>query len=159
MEEEPFIAAELKTVPSPSSVEMTWDHPSCVQSYRLVACPPGQTEGCKEEKIEPESGSSRVAGVLEQLEPCTDYQLEIFATSKEKEMPGASSSTFRTEAPEAVQPDNFSLHQLDLSFEPVQCATKYKVYEKVGDEPEELIKEIVGTSVSIDSPPACSDRR
>lgn len=158
MEEEPFIAAELKTVPSSSSVEMTWDHPSCVQSYRLVACPQGQTDGCKEEKIEPESGSSHVTGVLEQLEPCTDYQLDIFATSEDKEMPGASSSTFRTEAPKAVQPDNFSLHQLDLSFEPVQCATKYKVYEKVGDEPEELIKEIVGTSVSIDSPPACSDR-
>ena len=158
-EEEPITAAELKTVPSSSSVELTWDHPSCVQSYRLVACPQGQTDGCKEEKFEPESGSSRVIGVLEQLEPCTDYQLEIFATSKDKEMPGASSSSFRTEAPEAVQPDNFSLHEMDLSFEPVQCATKYKVYEKLGAEPEEVIMEITGTSVSIDSPPACSDYR
>ena len=109
----------------------------------------------------PEPGSSSVSGVLDQLAPCTDYQLSIFATTGGQEIPGASSSTFTTEAPAAVEPANFALNQLNLSFDPVECATKYNVYEMIGEDAdtETVIKEIVGTSVSIASPPACSEHR
>lgn len=160
-QDEPFTATGLSTTVSSSSLEVTWDHPGCVESYRLLACPltpqGPQTEGCQQ--TEPQPGGSQVTGLLEHLEPCTDYQLDIFATTGGREISGASSSTFRTQAPEAEEPANFSLNQLDLSFEPVVCATKYKVYQKIGEDPEMVIKEIAGTSVSIASPPACSDHR
>lgn len=140
---------------------MTWDHPTCVDNYRVVACPLGpqgpQTDGCLDTKVEPEPGSSTVTGLVEQLSPCTDYQLDIFATSSGQEIQGPFTSTIRTQAPAAVEPSNFSLNKLDLSFEPVECATKYKVYEKTGEDTEKVIKEIAGTSVSLASPPSCSD--
>jgi len=161
--DEPYTATGLSTTVSPSSLEVTWDHPRCVESYRVQACPltpqGPQTEDCQQITVTPEEDSTHVMGLVDQLEPCTDYQLDIFATTGGQEIAGASSSTFRSEAPEIVEPASFSLNQLDLSFEPVVCATKYKVYEKIGEEPEQMIKEIDGTSVSIASPPACSDHR
>ena len=168
--EEPYTATGLTAVPSTSSLELSWEHPSCVQSYRVVVCPlsplsplgEADTASCLHQQIDgPEPGSSSVSGVLDQLAPCTDYQLSIFATTGGQEIPGASSSTFTTEAPAAVEPANFSLNQLNLSFDPVECATKYNVYEMIGEDTdtETVIKEIVGTSVSIASPPACSEHR
>ena len=161
--EGPYVATGLDPVVSSTSLEVSWDHPTCVDKYRVVACPQGpqgpQTDGCLDMNIEPEPGSSTVTGLLEQLSPCTDYQLDIFATSSGKENPGPFTSTFRTQAPAAVEPPNFSLNKLDLSFEPVECATKYKVYEKTGEDTEKVIKEIAGTSLSLAIPPSCSEYR
>ena len=157
--DEPYVATGFNPVVSSSSLEVTWDHPTCVESYRVLVCAQGQTEDCLNLKIEAESGSSTVTGLLDQLSPCTDYQLEIFATSNGQEIPGAFTSTFRTQAPAAVEPPNFSLNNLELSFEPVECATKYLVYEKTGEDTEKVIKEIAGTSLSLASPPSCSGHR
>ena len=159
--EEPYTATGLTAVASTSSVELSWEHPSCVETYRVVACPP-DTAACLTQQFDaPEPGSSTVSGLLEDLEPCTDYQLDIFATTGGLEIPGASSSTFHTEAPAAVEPPNFSLSNLHLTFDPVQCAATYKVYEMIGEDAntEKEIQQIDGTSVSIDSPPACSEHR
>ena len=127
---EPYTAPGLTVAASTSSVEVSWDHASCVETYRLQLCPPHGD--CVEQVLT--STSSHVHGRVEDLAPCTTYNLHIFATTDGKEIQGAASSMLQTEAPAPVAPENFSLvedpvsQKLELTWSGQECVTQYKVH-------------------------------
>ena len=71
----------------------------------------------------------------------------------------------RTSAPEVVTPGNFQYelneksNTISLSYDPVVCASSYKIYQILDNEQESVYQETNLNLVSIDSPEPCSDFR
>lgn len=163
---EPYSAPGLSLSPTTSSLELTWDHARCVQSYRLRVCPAGDTEHCLEQMMSPKSPSgSHMTGVVEDLSPCTAYDLQIFANTADKEIREAAVFTFKTEAPASIAPEDFTVledpvsKKVQLNFSPQSCVTEYAVYEMADQEQSMLIKKTDTNSATIDLPQPCTEYR
>ena len=154
----PYTAPGLTVETSTSSVDLSWDHATCVQSYRVQLCP-GEEE-CLEEVIT--TTSPQVTLTLDTLSPCTDYTVSIFARTDDQEIAEAAISNFQTDAPIPEAPEDFSLVEdpvqktLTLSFSGQKCATQYKVYEVLDqEEPSERVIDLNHLTVEI--PPPCTE--
>eukprot|EP00092_Neocalanus_flemingeri_P105865 GFUD01135762.1.p1 GENE.GFUD01135762.1~~GFUD01135762.1.p1 ORF type:complete len:785 (-),score=164.61 GFUD01135762.1:1070-3424(-) len=158
----PYVASNLISEPSTDSIELSWDHAKCITSYRIKICKDGSAEEeCPGETIEIEDPSTHnLTRTIENLSPCSGYSMQIFATTDTDEL-AAETTTFETSAPAPTAPENLSVglnaetNKIDISFEPVACATGYKVYKTIGDSEEEVLDETTDLSISFDSPEPC----
>jgi len=157
----PFMAPNLNIIPSTDGAELTWDHAQCISSYRIKICKEDtEPEDCSEEEIVSEFFEHNVTKNIGDLQSCSGYTVQIFATSNDVEL-DAEPKSFQTHAPPASAPENATVglnsdtNQIDISFNPVECATSYKVYQKLDDEELEMIEEITELSTSMPIPDAC----
>ena len=161
LEGEVFTPSNLDMKADTESVALSWDHAGCIHQYRVRVCD-GQEE-CQEEEVVMEGETSHAHVTIGSLQPCSEYTVQIFASTGDQEL-GAETSRFSTQAPEPAAPENFNLDLNDkeagvsLSFAPVTCARLYRVYS-AGEGEEELLRETSDTSVDIDSIEPCSDLR
>jgi len=166
LDDEEYSAPNLHFEETPESVNISWDHARCIQSYRMKICQDGSEDECQENNIAIDDPSKHnVDFSVTNLSPCTSYKMQIFAITSEQEVGGAEVKTFRTSAPEAVAPTNFQeevLHktnQIKVAFDPVTCAESYRVYQILEDGEASLYKETKDSVVTIDNAEPCSDFR
>jgi len=158
----PYVASNLINEPSTESIELSWDHAKCITSYRIKICKDGSAEeDCLEEIMLIEDPSTHnLTKEIENLSPCSAYSMQIFATTDGEEL-NAETELFRTLAPAPIAPENLSVsldaetNQIDISYEPVACATGYKVYQTLDDSEEELNQETSDNSLQFGSPEPC----
>jgi len=158
----PYVASNLINDPSTDSLELSWDHAKCITSYKIKICKDGSAEeDCSEENMIIEDPSTHnLTRKIENLSPCSSYSMQIFATTDGEEL-NAETTLFQTLAPAPVAPENLSVslnaetNKIDISYDPVSCATGYKIYQKLAGSEEELYKEIGENSISFESPAPC----
>lgn len=158
----PYVASNLIITPTTEGAELTWDHAQCISSYRLKVCKDdSEPEDCSEEEIVMGFFQHNISKKIEDLQSCSGYQIQIFATSNDVEL-DAEPQSFSTPAPPASSPENATVglnsdtNQIDISFNPVECATSYKVYRKLDDDELEMIQEITEVSTSLPIPDSCA---
>jgi hypothetical protein len=153
----PYVVPNKEVIPSTEDVEISWDHATCISSYKVKVCK--APEDCTEEELEMGDPSQHnVTHIVAGLEPCTSYSVAISATTEGKELE-ADSTHFDTESPPASAPANLAVKltgdMSDISFDSVQCATGYTVYRELeGGETEDPI-ETEATSLMLQSPEPC----
>lgn len=158
----PYVASNLINDPSADALELSWDHAKCITSYRIKICKDGSAEeDCLEENMEIEDASTHnLTKKVENLSPCSSYSMQIFATTNGEEL-NAETKPFQTLAPAPVAPENLSVslnaetNKIDISYDPVSCATGYKIYQTVAGSEEEMHKETEENSISFESPSPC----
>lgn len=158
---EAYAASNLIVTPSIYEAELSWDHALCISSYRVRVCR-AETEDCHEEEIViDEPSQHNVTKIVDGLLSCSDYTLQIYATSNEQEL-GAELQTFYTFAPPASAPENVTVtvnsetNQIDISFNSVECSSAYRVYRTLDEGDNERILEITELTASVPIPDPCS---
>jgi len=119
-------------------------------------------ENCIEKEIIIEEyNQHNVTWMIENLEPCSEYILEVFATSNEQEL-DAEPHSFSTLAPPSIPPKNInvdlssSVNKMDISFDNVECASLYHVHQKINDDDFEQVHETSEKKSTLNVPGACS---
>jgi hypothetical protein len=153
-----FEAPNLQIMNADRHADISWDHADCIESYVLKVCQTAYTD-CIENKVEP-SGYKNINYRLEDLEPCTQYSLEVIPRITGK-LFTAGSNDFTTTNGTPQAPQNFKAvlegRNARLTWDVVQCSTGYKVYYKT-DEPEmdENERDVNDLSVKYDDLVPCS---
>jgi len=157
----PYSAPNLIISPDINGAEISWDHALCISSYRLAVCDSNKENCVEKEIIIEETSQHNVTWMIEDLNPCSEYVLEVFATSNEQEL-DAEPHSFSTLAPPSSPPENVVFDKsptgskMDISFDNVKCASLYHVHQKINEGDFEKIHEISEAKSSIEVPDACT---
>ena len=122
LEGEVYSPNNLEMKAETDSVALSWDHAGCIHEYMVRLCD-GMDE-CQLQVVAGEVGSSHVQITIGSLQACTEYKVQIFASTGDKELA----------APEQLN--------LDLN-------DKKSLQQGSGE--EELLRETSDTSVDIES--------
>ena len=113
----------------------SWNSVSCIDKYEVKACK-SDTDDCTEkEDIQKSVGSPFVSTTVTGLEPCTDYTLHIRPVFQDLDIE-VKKVNFRTNSKKASEVNvgrvgsTFSNGEIMVNWDSVQCASKYKVYQK-----------------------------
>ena len=156
-----FYPPKLEINSYPTRFDFSWDHASCISSYNVQLCTLGGECQVTDPVI---SDDGHVDTSFPDLEFCSDYSLKISASTGDNVLPGET-ITVRTVAPHPAAPENLNYELNDkanaikLSYDPVVCATGYKIYQILEGDQTEVVTETNDNIVSLDSPPPCSDFR
>ncbi|TRY61160.1 hypothetical protein TCAL_14959 [Tigriopus californicus] len=133
-ENHPFEAPNLDIQNADREASLKWNHADCIESYVIKVCQSSYTD-CTEETLIPD-GEKTILHSVRNLEPCTQYSLEIIPAIPGK-MFTARPSEFTTTNGVPQAPTEFSAELVDgkavLNWEAIQCATGYKIYHKTND--------------------------
>lgn len=149
----------LTIQPSSNSVELTWDHDKCTTDYRIRVCKDGSAyDDCYESDMTiKETSAHKITKKVLILSPCTPYTVNVFAINDSLELEGET-KFFETHAAEPTAPKNFcvspnnEVNKVNVSFNYVECAAVYRIYQIEDDSAPVLIKETKETSIMV----ACS---
>ena len=141
-EKDPFEAPNLFILNADRHADVSWGHADCISSYVIKVCQVSYTD-CIEASVTPtdyidgNENDRTIRYKLENLDPCTLYTLEIIPIIPDKIFT-ARPQEFTTTNGTPQPPEDFrvGLHhtsEADLSWSSVQCATGYKVYQRIGD--------------------------
>lgn len=152
----------LQLVPSVAGLRATWEHAQCISHYRVEVCKAGSAD-CHNPaaQLTDSNGHQEQSISLDTLEPCSEYTIKIIATNNQEEL-GAEERTFTTLSPAAAAPTdlttslNTATGQIDVSFSPVQCASGYKIYQKLDDGAIEFVLDTTATTTALAAPEPCS---
>ena len=156
-----YSAPNLHIVPSTESVSLTWDHAQCILEYSVSVCKTGGEEVCHHETLSP--ASPHLTTILESLSPCSEYSLQISALTSDTQL-SPDKRVFTTQSPAPATPENlvYHFHELtntpSLTWEPITCATSYKIF-RLQSEEEILLDEIRDNKIDIADTTPCSDVR
>lgn len=137
----PFKAPRFITQAGNDKLDITWGHADCIDSYVVKACPKtGSYTDCPESPVVPlDDGNKMISHTISDLQSCTEYDVHI--------IPVREGSQF-TAHPETVttsngvpEPPTFDVGLSDgtgasITWQPVNCASAYNIYYKVGEEAE-----------------------
>lgn len=113
----------------------SWDSVSCIDKYMVKACKSDSDECTDEKEVDKSVGSPFVSTAVSGLEACTDYILHIRPLFKDLDIE-AKQISFRTNSKDASEVNvgrvgsTFSSGEIMINWDPVQCASKYKIYQK-----------------------------
>lgn len=149
----------LTIQPSSNSVELTWDHDKCTTDYRIRVCKDGfANDDCYESDMTiKETSAHKITKKVLNLSQCTPYTVHVFAITDSLELEGET-KFFETHAAEPTAPKNFCVspnneaNKVNVSFNYVECAAVYRIYQIEDDSVPVLIKETKETSIMV----ACS---
>ncbi len=158
-EADPFDAPGLQVWNADRHADISWLHAECISSYLVKACSEGGQD-CIEKMVEPNDGERNVTHRIEELQPCTQYSLEVIPVNPGKTFTArVNDFTTTNGTPEA--PANFVVAlaaedgstSAKLKWNPVQCSTGYRVFYESDDGGKEenvttkgLLKEFEGLS-------------
>ena len=140
----PFSAPRFSEIAGDNNLEITWGHADCIDSYIVKWCESLYSD-CKTETAVPnDNGDKMITHSIANLTPCTEYDVHIIPVvdgedeNKFQASPNKVSTT--NGAPETP---NFKVALKDdssaamVEWEPVSCASAYKIYYKVESDAEE----------------------
>ena len=140
-ENDPFEAPNLYIRNADRHADVSWGHADCISSYVVKVCQIAYTD-CLEASVNPTDfidGAEKDRTIkykIENLDPCTDYTLEIIPVIPDKRFtarPHEFSTTNGTPQP----PEDFKVilknKRAELDWSSVQCSTGYKIYQRIGD--------------------------
>jgi len=141
-ERDPFEAPNLYILNADRHADVSWGHADCISSYVLKVCQVSYTD-CFEASVTPTDyidGGEKDRTIrykIESLDPCTVYTLEIIPIIPDKIFT-ARVQEFTTTNGTPQPPDNFRVslehdNRAELTWSSVQCATGYKIYQRIGD--------------------------
>jgi hypothetical protein len=141
-EKEPFEAPNLYVLNGDRQADVSWGHADCISSYVIKVCQESYSD-CIEASVSPTDyidGAEKDRTIrykLENLEPCTSYTLEIIPIIPDKVFT-ARAHEFTTTNGIPQPPGDFRVslsqhNQAELEWSQVQCATGYKIYQRLGD--------------------------
>ena len=142
-ERDPFEAPNLYIMNADRHADVSWGHADCITSYVVKVCQLSYTD-CFEASVSPTDyidGGEKDRTIrykIENMDPCTVYTLETIPNIPDKIFT-ARVQEFTTTNGTPQPPENFKValhHQnrAELTWSSVQCATGYKVYQRIDDE-------------------------
>lgn len=167
-ESDAFEAPNLYILNADKHADVSWGHADCISSYIIKVCPSAYTD-CFEASVNPtdyidgHEKDRTIRYKIENLEPCTLYTLEIIPVIPDKIFT-ARSHEFTTTNGIPQPPTNFKVslkdNEVDLSWSEVQCATGYKIYQKIGQvdsEVDSFSESVHGLSANYDNLMHCEN--
>lgn len=115
---------------------------------------------CLSNTLSVEKSSPIASADIEGLERCSNYSFTISALSNAIPLESEPFS-FETSYPPASSPENFSYEILDddqllqISFDPVACASSYILNMTKDNEEEEIVQEVQETKTTLNLPGPC----
>jgi len=160
---EPYSPPNLQITPSPNGAELSWDHAECITSYRIKSCSTEEEPiNCHEETIEIEDPHQHhVAQTIDNLSSCSKYNLWVYAYSNDHEYE-AEITEFSTSSPPATPPEGLNVEpnvengEANITFNPVECASGYKIYKKLDDSEKEEVMETTELEGIVSLPEPCT---
>ena len=87
LEGEVYSPNNLEMKAETDSVALSWDHAGCIHEYMVRLCD-GMDE-CQMQVVAGEAESSHVQITIGSLQACTEYKVQIFASTGDKELDAA----------------------------------------------------------------------
>ena len=141
-ESEPFEAPNLFVLNADRHADVSWGHADCISSYLVKVCQVAYTD-CLEAAVNPTDyidgaeNDRTIRYKIANLDPCTLYTLEIIPVIPGKAFT-ARPQEFTTTNGTPQPPEDLKVslvgHKSELSWNPVQCSTGYKIYQRIGDQ-------------------------
>lgn len=160
---------EVEVKPSIGAADITWEawkSVSCISEYQITICPVNDPiEGCLPTvMITKAPGLPAVTYTAENLNPCTDYNLEIQPMYPEAEIESKMVS-FRTQSPAAdslsvgeIKTESAGSGSMLLEWPAVKCAENYFVYQKqTGEEEWQKVADTPEQAITIDNITPCTE--
>lgn len=159
---DPYSPPNLIITPSPNGVEISWDHAQCITNYKLTTCSADKEPiECHDEEFGIENPyQHNVSKNIDNLESCSQYTLQVFASSDITNY-DAETSKFSTTAPAPSPPENLNVNldmetgEANITFDPVECASSYKIYKKLDDSESEFLSETNAQEAVVTIPEPC----
>ena len=155
------VESELETA------EISWDHRTCIQSYRVKLCQENDSDKiCFEKQLIP-TAKEKILAKMNQLKMCSVYSLDVFPLYNNSEI---KTKTTKLRTKSSVQnPKNVKLSldsvkdKVNIQWDSVKCANNYKISQKFsspasphsskGSEWTYLTNKV---KARLNSPPPCS---
>lgn len=164
-----FSPPNLELSPTTEGCEVSWEHRRCIRSYTVKTCRQDRTElGCyQSEQLTEHFSHNRLVHSVSGLQSCTNYSLSIYPVTEEGELRGQTFS-FQTSSPPAQPPTSVQLRmsesgdKLEISWSLVQCATGYRIHQKLDHSDTETVwisQNDLQLYLSLDSPEPCVNYR
>lgn len=139
-ENDPFEAPNLFIRNADRHADVSWGHADCISSYVVKVCQVSYTD-CYESAVNPTDfidgveNDRTIRYKIDKLEPCTLYTLEIIPVIPAKTFT-ARAQEFTTTNGTPQPPSDFKVaidhKKAELAWSSVQCATGYKIYQRIG---------------------------
>ena len=138
----PFKPPRLTTHAGDNNLDISWGHADCISSYMVKACPKtGAYSDCQETAVVPkDDGDKMISHTISDLTSCTEYDLHVIPVIDGKDVTFTAHPETVTTSNGAPETPLFKVELKDgrseasVTWEPVNCASAYKIYYKVGDE-------------------------
>ena len=118
-------------------IELSWDHGACINGYEIKACRHENDTICEVNSIDGNPSNHNVTYTVENLEPCTLYNVEILPTIAGSTIV-TESYAIKTASPQPSPPNNFNAElesgQVSLEWDEVVCASGYIIVQHIGEE-------------------------
>ena len=113
---------------------ISWDHRTCIQSYRVKLCQENDGDKmCFEKQILP-TAKETILATMSQLKMCSVYSLDVFPLYNNSEI---KTKTTKLRTKSSVQnPKNVKLSldsvrdKVNIQWDSVKCAKNYKIFQK-----------------------------
>ena len=113
---------------------ISWDHRTCIQSYRVKLCQENDSDKiCFEKQLIP-TAKQRILAKMGQLKMCSVYSLDVFPLYNNSEI---KTKTTQLRTKSLVQnPKNVKLSldsvrdKVNIQWDSVKCANNYKIFQK-----------------------------
>jgi len=138
----PFRPPRLTTHAGDTNLDISWGHADCISSYIVKACPKtGAYSDCLEVAVSPvDNGDKMMSHTISDLTSCTEYDLHVIPVIEGKDVTFTAHPETVTTSNGAPEAPIFKVELKDgrseasVTWEPVNCASAYKIYYKIGDE-------------------------
>ena len=161
----PYVPPNLQIKETPDGANVSWDHGKCINHYRIRSCESeGHDRVCYEDpEVVEESEKHNVSHTITNFKPCSDHVLEIYPSTSDGEF-DAESIRFTTKNPSPSPPTDLDVtlntltNKVDITWSIVECATGYKIHQKLEHSDTETAwtsDNVHDLSVSLESPEPC----
>ena len=114
---------------------ISWDHRTCIQSYRVKLCQQNDSDKiCFEKQLIP-TAKVKILAKMSQLKMCSVYSLDVFPLYNNSEI---KTKTTQLRTKSLVQnPKNVKLsldsvkEKVNIQWDSVKCANNYKIFQKL----------------------------
>jgi len=137
MDDSSFVPPNIELNPLEDGVELSWDHGACINGYVIKTCRHENDTICEVNSIDGNPSNHNITYTVENLEPCTSYNVEILPTIEGSTF-DTESYFFETASPQPSPPNNFNAElesgRVSLEWDQVVCASGYIIVQHIGEE-------------------------
>ena len=158
-----YSVPNIETIMTPGGAEISWDHRKCIHSYRIKCCTKDATVCYEASEVTEKRNMTRVSHSITNLSHCTDYSLSIYPSTAEAEL-DSQPLTMTTLPPPPRPPASVDVRlndvgdKVDISWSQVECATGYRIHQKLDHSETETVwiaQHGIHLYLSLDSPEPC----
>ena len=126
-----FTPPNIKINVSSYAAHLSWDHRKCITGYRIRLCSLASVQCYEAQEVTSDDDRGHVTHTISDLEPCSEYSLNIHPSTAEGELDSQSLSLV-TRPPPPRPPASVEVglnsrgDKVDITWSKVQCATGYR---------------------------------